>query len=131
NEEGCKGSARCLFGCPNDAKQSTTINYLRRAVEDSAAVYAHAEVQRIERQGGRAVAVTGKIGGRGPHAGKTFRIGARRAIIIAASAIQSPNLLRRSGIRGAHVGEHFMAHPGTTVMGMYPDRVNMWLGASQ
>jgi choline dehydrogenase-like flavoprotein len=131
NEDGCKGSARCLFGCPNDAKQSTTINYLRRAVDDGAAVYAQAEVQRIERQGGRAVAVTGKIGGRGAQAGKTFRVAAKRAIIVAASAIQSPNLLRKSGIRGAHVGEHFMAHPGTTVMGLYPDRVNMWLGASQ
>ena len=131
NEDGCKGSARCLFGCPNDAKQSTTINYLRRATEDGAVVFAHAEARRIERQGGRAVAVTGRIGGSGPHAGKTFRVAAKRAIIVAASAIQSPNLLRRSGIKGAHVGEHFMAHPGTTVMGLYPDRVNMWLGASQ
>ena len=30
NERGCQGSSRCLFGCPNEAKQSTTINYLRR-----------------------------------------------------------------------------------------------------
>src|SRR5439155_14671483 len=45
--------------------------------------------------------------------------------------VQSPNLLRRSNILRSELGDHFMAHPGTTVMAVYPDRVNMWLGASQ
>jgi choline dehydrogenase-like flavoprotein len=130
-ERGCRGSGRCLFGCPNDAKQSTTINYLRRAVADGAAVFAHAGVERIVVEGGRAVAVTGRVGGAGPYERQHFRVRARRGVIVAASVVQSPNLLRRSGIRRPHLGDHFMAHPGTTVMGVYPDRVDMWSGASQ
>jgi choline dehydrogenase-like flavoprotein len=120
-ERGCKGSGRCIHGCPNDAKQSTAINSLRRAVEDGAHVFARAPVRRIEIRGGRATAAVGK----------GFRVHARRAVIVAASAVQSPSLLRKSGIRGAHLGEHFMAHPGTSVSGIYPDRVDMWNGASQ
>lgn len=131
NEKGCQGSARCVFGCPNSAKQSTAINSLKRAVDDGAHVFAHARVDRVLFEGARAVAVTGAIGGRGPSAGRRFRIAARKAVIIAASAVQSPNLLRRSGVKSAALGERFMSHPGTPVMGVYPQVVNMWRGASQ
>ncbi|HJZ86119.1 MAG TPA: GMC family oxidoreductase [Polyangia bacterium] len=131
NERGCKGSGRCLHGCPNEAKQSTTINYLKRAAGDGAAIYAHAQVERVLIERGRAAGVSGHIGGSGPAARGRFRVGARKAVVVCASVIQSPNLLRRSGVASPALGEHFMAHPGTTVMGIYPDRVNMWVGASQ
>jgi len=130
-ERGCRGSARCLHGCPNEAKQSTTINYLERAAGDGAAIFAHARVDRIVVENRRAGAVSGTIVGRGPNARRPFRVTARRAVIVAASVVQSPNLLRRSNILRPELGDHFMAHPGTTVMAIYPERVNMWLGASQ
>jgi choline dehydrogenase-like flavoprotein len=124
-ERGCKGSARCLHGCPNEAKQSTTINYLKRAAGDGATIAYGAQVKRVVLDGDRAVGVIARAGRR------SFTVRARHAVIIAASAIQSPNLLRRSGITRGPVGARFMAHPGTTVMGQYPERVNMWRGASQ
>jgi choline dehydrogenase-like flavoprotein len=94
-------------------------------------VLAQAQVTRVLRDGGGATGVVGRIGGEGPNAGKQFRISARKAVIVAASAVQSPALLRRSGLRGAHLGEHFMAHPGTSVTGVYKTRVDQWQGASQ
>ena len=130
-EDGCRGSARCLFGCPNQAKQSVAINALKRAVSDGAAVVAQARVDRVLFEGTKAVGVTGTIEGSGPKKGQAFRVNAKKAVIVAASAIQSPNLLRRSGVRRPGLGDHFMAHPGTSVMGLYPDLVNMWRGASQ
>src|SRR5262249_14297168 len=69
-EKDCRGSGRCLHGCPNEAKQSTTINYLKRAVADGASVVANAEVRRVIVKRDRAVAVEGKIGGRGDQRGK-------------------------------------------------------------
>src|SRR5439155_4947792 len=114
-----------------DAKQSTAINYLKRAADDGAAIFSNAEVKRVLIEGGRARGIVGKIGGSGPEAGRGFRVDAKKAVIVAASAIQSPALLARSGIRHPHLGQHFMAHPGTTVMGMYRERVDMWTGASQ
>jgi choline dehydrogenase-like flavoprotein len=130
-ERGCRGSGRCLHGCPYEAKQSTAVNYLRRAVHDGATVYAHAVVDRVVIERGRAVAVTGHLAGGTRRTRRSFRVAARRAVIVAASAIGSPNLLRRSGLSGPHLGAHFMAHPGTTVMGIYPERVGAWTGASQ
>ncbi len=131
NERGCRGSGRCLHGCPHEAKQSTAVNYLPRSVADGAAVYSNAAVERVVIERGRAVAVTGRAaaGGAGPR--RPWRVTARRAVIVAASAVQSPNLLRRSGVRGAHLGEHFMIHPGTGVIGIYPAPVGAWTGASQ
>src|SRR5207248_3025226 len=120
-ENGCRGSGRCLHGCPHDAKQSTAINYLKRASADGASIFANAEVTRLIIEGGRAKGVIGRIGGDGPEKGRRFRLEAKRAVVVAASAVQSPALLQRSKIRHPHLGEHFMAHPGTTVMGLYPD----------
>jgi choline dehydrogenase-like flavoprotein len=131
NELGCQGSGRCLHGCPHEAKQSHTVNYLRRAVTAGAQVVAHARVERVLLDGDRAVGVVGRIAGTGAKMRRRFRVRARRAVVLAASAIQSPNLLRRSGLRGEHLGEHFMAHPGTSVMALYPETVDMWRGASQ
>ena len=130
-ERGCKGSSRCLHGCPNEAKQSTAVSSLRRAVADGAFVVAHARVERVEHKGGRALGVRGRIAGDGPEAGQPFRLRARRAVVVAGGVIQSSNLLWRSGLRRPHLGAHFMAHPGTAVMGLYADRVDPWTGASQ
>jgi choline dehydrogenase-like flavoprotein len=130
-ERGCKGSGRCLHGCPNNAKQSTAINTLQRAVDDGAIVVAHARVDKVMLDGRRAIGVRGRIAGDGPESGQRYRLRAKRAVIVAGGAIQSSNLLWRSGIRAAHLGEHFMAHPGTAVMGLYPTRVDSWTGASQ
>ncbi|HEX2568974.1 MAG TPA: GMC family oxidoreductase [Polyangia bacterium] len=131
NAHGCQGSGRCLYGCPHEAKQSHTVNYLRRAVAAGAHVVAHARVGRVLLDGQRAVGVAGRVAGNGAHAGRRFRVTARRGVVLAASAIQSPGLLRRSGLTSEHLGEHFMAHPGTSVMALYPERVDMWRGASQ
>lgn len=133
SEHGCKGSARCLFGCPNNAKQSTAINFLGSAVRDGAHVFSDAKVERIVIENGRATGVKGRVGGDGPHAGRKFLVRAKRAVVVAASVVQSPNLLRRSGVgtRNDALGNHFMSHPGTTSVGVYKDVVNMWSGAAQ
>jgi len=133
NERECKGSGRCLHGCHNNAKQSTAINYLRRAAELGAQVFSHARADVILRENGKAVGVRGTARGNGPRAGMSFTARARRAVIVAASVIQSPNLLRRNGIGRDNdaLGNHFMAHPGTSLVGLYKDPVNTWTGAAQ
>ncbi len=131
NETGCQGSARCLMGCPNGAKQSTAVNSLSHAAEHGARIFARAGVSKILFEGERAVGVKGKLSGKGRFAHQPFSIRANKAVIVSASAVQSPALLWKSGVRHAHLGEHFMAHPGTSVMGVYKDRVDQWVGASQ
>jgi choline dehydrogenase-like flavoprotein len=53
-----------------------------------------------------------------------------RAVVVAASAIQTPIFLRANGI-GGHVGRHLQAHPGTAVVGLFDRPVQMWFGATQ
>ena len=128
----CKGSGRCLTGCPHGAKQSMLVSYLPYAEERGAALLTAAKVERVRLEGGRATAVEGDF--RDPATGRAlghFRVAARKGVIVAASAIQSPMLLARSGVRSPHLGKHFQAHPGAPMMGVFDQRVDMWQGATQ
>ncbi len=123
----CQGSGRCLEACPTKRKQSMEVTYLPRAQALGARILADHEVRLVETSAARAVAVSGTRAD-----GSPFRVAARRGVVLAASAVQTPCILRRSGIGPrAHVGTHFRAHPGTAVAGVYRDAVRSWEGASQ
>jgi choline dehydrogenase-like flavoprotein len=123
----CQGSGRCLEGCPTRRKRSMEQTYLPRAASLGARLLPDHEVRLIETSAARAVAVSGRRAD-----GSGFRVAARRGVVLAASAIQSPAILWRSGIGSReHVGAHFHAHPGTAVAGIYRDPVRIWEGATQ
>jgi choline dehydrogenase-like flavoprotein len=121
NVKDCRGSARCLTGCPHGAKQSMLVSYLPAAARRGAVICAGAKVDRVLFDGGRAVGVQG--------AG--FKVSARKGVVVASSAIQTPLLLRRSGIASVHNGEHFQGHPGCALIGIFDKPVLMWKGATQ
>ncbi|MFW5925171.1 MAG: GMC family oxidoreductase N-terminal domain-containing protein [Myxococcota bacterium] len=134
NVRGCQGSARCTQGCPTGRKQSMHLSYVPRAVAKGARVYATCRVQRVTARGGRAAGVRGRF--RDPvtgEAGPELEVEARRAVVVAASAVQTPVLLSASGVgrRSGQVGRRFQSHPGTSVMGVFDEPVNMWFGATQ
>lgn len=123
----CQGSGRCLEACPTRRKQSLEQTYLPRAAGLGARILPDHEVRTIETSAARAVAVTGRRAD-----GSPFRFRARRGVVVAAGAVHSPLLLRRSGLGArAHVGAHFRCHPGTAVAGIYRDPVRIWEGATQ
>lgn len=146
---GCRGSARCQSGCPHGAKQSMAMTYLPYAERRGAVLFVNAEVTSVAMRGERAVGVHGRLaapqagvgrppggvarpgpGRRGPRP-RDFRLRARRAVIVAASAIQTPILLRRSGVRSPHLGAHLQAHPGASLIGLFDHEVGLWHGATQ
>lgn len=126
NVKGCRGSAHCLEACPTQQKQSLEVTYLPAAEALGARIVSDHEVRTIEIRGDRATGVRGRNA-----RGEPFYLEARRGVVVAASAIQSPCILQRSGIGGPHVGKHFRAHPGTAVTGIYRDDVRIWEGATQ
>jgi choline dehydrogenase-like flavoprotein len=127
NVTDCQASGRCIEACPTRRKQSMEVTYLPRVRALGARVFADHEVRRIETRKGLASAVTGVRAG-----GASFRFEARRGVVLAASAIQTPTILARSGLgQREHVGAHLMSHPGTAVVGIYRDRVELWNGATQ
>ncbi|MCA9772088.1 MAG: GMC family oxidoreductase [Myxococcales bacterium] len=134
NERDCRGSGRCLQGCPHGAKLSMDLSYIPHAMKNGARVYATCRVERIETTGERATGVVGTfhdpILKRRAH---PMRIRARKGVVIAASAIQTPLLLLRSRLANSskQVGRHFQAHPGAGVVGIFDHEVRMWEGATQ
>jgi choline dehydrogenase-like flavoprotein len=123
----CQGSGRCLEACPTQRKQSMEQTFLPRAAALGARLLPDHEVRLIETSSACAVAVSGRRSD-----GSGFRVAARRGVVLAASAVQSPCILWRSGIGPReHLGAHFHAHPGTAVAGIYRDPVRIWEGATQ
>lgn len=123
---GCRGSARCQSGCPFGAKQSMAITYLPQAEQRGAVLFTGARADRVLMRSDRAEGVEGVFS-----RGSPFTLRARDAVVVAASAIQSPGLLRRSGVRSPHLGSHFQAHPGASMVGVFDQPVGMWFGATQ
>lgn len=131
-ESGCRGSALCSLGCPSNAKQSMFLTYLPYASARGAWLVSSARVDRILFTGNRATGVYGFFHTNQPHHDLApFTLHARRGVLVAASAIQTPLLLAKSGVRSTHLGQHFQSHPGLSVAGMFADPVNLWFGATQ
>jgi choline dehydrogenase-like flavoprotein len=131
NAKRCRGAGRCLQGCPGEARQSMDVSYIPRAMAAGARLHDNARVRKVLVSGRRATGVVGDaIDPTTRKARGRFRVMARRAVIVAAGAIQTPALLRRSGLRGM-VGERFQAHPGAAVVGRFPEAVTMAQGATQ
>jgi hypothetical protein len=47
NAPGCKGSGRCLQGCPHGAKQSVDVSMLPKAMAEGAVIYSSCEVKKV------------------------------------------------------------------------------------
>ena len=122
----CEGSGRCMQGCPTGRKASVDATLLRDAEDAGALVLSSTQVTRIDVERGRAVGVTGRT-----DAGAAVTVRARYAVILAASAIQTPVLLMNSGLHHGPVGQHFQCHPGVSMAGRFPEVVRMWEGATQ
>jgi choline dehydrogenase-like flavoprotein len=91
NAKLCEGSARCLQGCPNGARQSMDVSYIPRALGQGARLHALARARRVIFRAGRAIGVTGHMldeHTRQPRG--EFRVHARRGVIVAAGAIYTP-----------------------------------------
>ena len=134
NVSDCQGSAHCLQGCPTARRQSMNVSYIPRALREGARLYATCRAERLIVDGGRAVGVEGRFCD--PPAGRrqsTLRVRARRAVVLAASAIQTPLFLLDNGIgrRSRLVGRRLQAHPATAVVGFFDEPVRMWFGATQ
>ena len=134
NVRGCRGSGHCNQGCPTAQRQSMNISYVPRALGAGARVYATCRARRLVIENGRAAGVTGRFAERGSRrVGPPLRVRARRAVVLAASAIQTPLFLLENGVGRASglVGRRLQAHPATAVVGRFDRPVQMWSGATQ
>jgi choline dehydrogenase-like flavoprotein len=130
NREGCVKAGYCILGCSYDAKQSMLVTYVPRASRAGARIYANARVERIEAEGGRVRRVLGQVLGPDgtPRASVEVEAG---IVVLAAGAVGSPDLLRRSGLGGDSVGRHLHLHPSVVCSGIFEDEVHAYRGIPQ
>jgi choline dehydrogenase-like flavoprotein len=134
NVVGCRGSGECFTGCRARAKQSMDVSYVPAALRHGARVLTSVRVEAIRANGRRVLGVSGRVsepftGRPGPR----FRVDAR-ALVLAAGVLATPLLLQRSGglaNASGQVGENLQFHPGTSVLGVFPDPVEPLFGATQ
>jgi len=132
NRIGCVQSGFCELGCAYDAKQNALKVVLPQAVEAGASVYSDVEVTRIEHDGARVTGVRGVALGADGSARAEVRIRAR-VVVLAASAVGSAALARRSGVPDPHgvIGRGLRLHPGAVVAGRFERQVAGWRGIPQ
>lgn len=119
NAPGCDGQGICVFGCPTDAKRSTNVSYVPRALAAGAMLVTGARVEAVAVEGGRAVGVRARVGQREV----TVRA---RAVVLACGALGTPTLLLRQGLANAsgQVGRNLSIHPATASMGLFDEPVD-------
>jgi choline dehydrogenase-like flavoprotein len=132
NREGCIGAGYCILGCSYDAKQSMLVTYVPRAEAAGARLLADARAERIEAEGGRVRRVLGHAIGPGGRTGVPFRIDAK-AVVLAAGAIATPDLLLRSGLANAsgRVGRGLHLHPSVIAAGTFDEPLHAYRGIPQ
>lgn len=126
NAPGCRGSCQCAIGCPNNAKGGVHLNALPQACEAGARIVSGLHVKQVLSEGGRAVGVAARRGD-----GSEVRISAPM-VVVAAGAIPTPPLLRRSGLgRHPRLGRNLSIHPATGITAGFEDEVVPWSGVMQ
>lgn len=127
NAQGCVRCGYCGVGCRHNAKQSTLLTYLPRALAAGAVLYTDAAAERIEvRERDLGLSQQGTPPRKRVHAtvrgatGRTHTLTVDAPIVVAAGgAVGTPVLLQRSGLGGGGVGSWLRLHPTTGVFGVY------------
>jgi hypothetical protein len=120
NAAGCDGQGLCQLGCPTDAKQSTNVSYMPRALDAGAFLFTGFRAASLLKRGSTIEGVQAEgITTEGKRRTLTVRA---RATIVAMGSLLSPVFLMRNGIRLPQLGRQLSLHPCGVALGYFPDR---------
>lgn len=112
----CASCGSCIQGCASNAGKSTMNTYiadaLARGILD---LRADTTVERVLVEGGEATGVE-LVDAAGER--QTVRAG---AVVVAAGAVNTPQLLLRSGLENPVIGKHLGLHPVRLVYGLFEE----------
>ena len=112
----CTSCGSCIQGCASNAGKSTMNTYIADALARGILeLRANATVERVLVEGSEATGVE-----YADDAGERHRVRAR-AVVVAAGALNTPQLLVRSGVANAAVGRHLGLHPVRLVYGLFEE----------
>lgn len=126
----CSGCGYCMLGCAYDRKNNAALTYVPRAVAAGARIIADAAAERIEGRPGAWRVVCALQDASGRPTGRRAVIEAK-VVLVGAGALETPALLRRSGLGNRRVGRGLRLHPAATVLARFPYDVIAWRGLPQ
>ncbi len=115
----------CGYGCPLGAKQSTMRTWLADAQSAGARIVVNARAERVNLRAGAASGVEALTA-------EGHRVEVRsRAVVAACGSIETPALLRRSGLDSPQLGRNLHLHPVGGALGVFDDEIRPWEGTLQ
>jgi choline dehydrogenase-like flavoprotein len=112
----CSSCGSCLQGCPSNGGKSTMNTYIADALARGILeLRADATVERVVIEGAEAAGLEYVDGAGERH---TVRAG---AVVVAAGALNTPQLLMRSGVSNPSIGRHLGVHPVRLVYGLFDE----------
>lgn len=132
--KGCARLGYCGMGCPLDAKRTSRTTFLADAVTAGASVYADCRAVLVETDRGRARAVVAEVLDRAADRPRgRFVAYARRGVVLAGGAINTPALLLRSktGLDSGQVGRRTFLHPTVPLIAFYDQPIEGFYGPPQ
>lgn len=119
NVAGCSGEGVCDFGCPTDARQSTDISYIPKALKNGAMVYCGSRAQKVIIEDGKAVGIEAVTA-----SGKKISIRSR-ATVVACGAVPTPAFLLEQGICNfsGQVGRNLSLHPASGAAALFDESI--------
>jgi len=133
--KGCARLGACGLGCPIDAKQSALVTYVPDALAAGATLFTNARAKLIETDRGRAKGVVCEVlePTTDRATGRRFVVYARRGVVLAGGAINTPALLLRSKIVNASdaVGRRTFLHPTVPLLAFYDEPIEGFYGPPQ
>ena len=112
----CTSCGSCIQGCPSNAGKSTMNTYIADALAHGVLeLRANAAVERVLIDGTEATGVEYV-----DDAGERHTVSAG-AVVVAAGALNTPQLLIRSGVANASIGHHLGLHPVRLVYGLFDE----------
>lgn len=131
NREGCSGLGTCLIGCPIGAKRNPRAVAIPAAMQADARFFTRARAVRIDSASAELKTIAVRtLDERGYHERGSFLLRAR-TVILAANAVNSAQLLLRSGVGNEHVGRHLSLQPQLPVVARFPQKLNSFRGIPQ
>jgi choline dehydrogenase-like flavoprotein len=106
------------------------LTYLQDAHDRGARVLVRATVERVLVKAGRAVGVEGWALDSATGARHKVVVHAP-LVIVSAGAVETPALLKRSGLTNPNIGRHLRLHPVAVTAAFYEEQIEPWKGSLQ
>ena len=120
NARGCDGQGLCQFGCPTDAKQSTNVSFIPRALAKGAFLFTGFRAEKLLHEG----RVTKGLLATGQSAqGRKIKLRIKAPnVVVAMGSFFTPLFLQHNGVKSPHLGKHLTIHPAGAVTAWFPER---------